>query len=79
MTVTKHNLPSCIGGLDAESEWCNNECPDCWLSACIDSLIDKIAPENRLELLTQLKFKREINAFADACQKNGKRVAGGKL
>ena len=56
--------PSCMGGLDSESDWCNHECPKQWLQECLDRIIEKMAPKNAREIQTLLYFKDRVKKFA---------------
>lgn len=66
--VVVFTVPTCIGGLDAESDWCNKECPEPWLHECLDRIIEKMAPVCAREILTIFWLRNRVKAFGWECR-----------
>lgn len=67
------SYPNCIGGLDPEDEWCNNECPEQILRECTRRMIICIAPSNHQIIALQLRQKEELKIWASSCCVGGKK------
>lgn len=58
--------PSCIGGVDDTSDWCNRECT--CMDECLKRLVECIAPPQAKEVCMVLYCRERVKAFAWECR-----------